>query len=397
VVAQQVVVTSGASSNRPVVATTVVPVLVPLVSVEVAPASPVGFDLAAPLFGDELVPEFDLELSDGAIDDLRDRPYEWVEGALVYEGVRFEPVGVRLKGQNSFLPIDEKPSIKVKLNAYVEGMDLLELEELTFNNMSTDTSMMHERVAYRLFREHGLVASRANHAVVRINGEDRGLYTLVETVEEELLALWYADPAGAMWELHDAEFDDLSVPEFEHESGPDDRDALQEIADALEAGGEAGYEAADAWVDWEQFVDFTAAAAVVGQYDCYPWRTPGDDAHLYFDPADGKMDLLPHGMDETFRNGGRDVFDAPGLLFQACLASADCAADYEASVWDAQATSESFDLLAYAEEVQAQIQALAAADPARPYTFAEVEDGQAHMLDFIDQRADELSDQLGAP
>jgi hypothetical protein len=377
---------------------TTVPGVSPNVAEESVPPAPTGFDLAEPLFSDDAIPAFALELSDDALDSLRSDPYLWVDGAMIYEGVRFDPVGIRLKGQNSFLPVDEKPSLKVKLNHAVEGWDLYQLEELTFDNMSTDLSMMHERVAYRLFREHGLPAARANHATLAINGEDRGLYTLVENVDEELLALWYpGDATGSMFEMADVDFVDADVDGFELESGVDDRTGLQALADALEPGGQAAYTAAADWVDWDQFVEYTAAAAVIGQFDSYPWRTPGDDAHLYFDPADGKLDALPHGMDETFSREDRDLFDAPGLLFQACLADPGCAADYEASLLDVQATADTFDLLAFAEEVQAEIATLVAADPARPYTEAEVDDGQAEMLDFIANRADQLDDQLGGP
>jgi spore coat protein CotH len=380
-----------------VVTTTAAPQVVPVVIEEFSPDAPTGFDEAAELFRDDVIPEFELELSDEAIDALRSDPYTWVEGALVYEGARFEPVGIRLKGQNSFLPIDEKPSLKVKLDEYVDGLDLLGLEEIAFDNMSTDFSMMHERVSYRLFREVGVPAARANHAVIRVNGEDRGLYTMVENVDEDLLELWYPDSSGVMWELADVEFTDVYVDWFELESGPDDRAALQAIADALELGGKAAYDAAADWVDWDQFVDFVAAAAVAGQFDCYPWRSPGDDAHLYFDPADGKMDFLPHGMDETFVRETRSVYDGSGLLFAACLADPGCADDYESSIWDAQAIAESIDLLGYAKEVRDQIEALAEDDPARPYTMADVEAGQDEMLDFIENRADQLSALIGGP
>jgi spore coat protein CotH len=387
-------VTSSTSGDLAVITQSVAPVLAPETGEEQTPAAPTGFDLAAELFSDDVVPEFDVELSDAAMDDLRSSPYEWVEGALVYQGARFEPVGVRLKGENSFLPIDEKPSIKVKLDLFVDGLDLLGLEELTFDNMSGDRSMMHERVSYRLFRESGLAASRANHAAVRINGEDRGLYTLVENVDEELLELWYPDPTGSLWELHDVDFVDADVASFEAEHGSDDRAPLQAIADAIETFPPLAYAAAEPWVDWDQFVRFVGAAVVVGQFDSYPWRTPGDDVHLYFDPADGRMDLLPHGMDETFSHG-HSAFDAGGLLFAACMANPGCADDYVDAVWDAQDVAEAMDLLGYAETVRDQIRPLAEADPARPYTMAEVEDEQDTMLAFIDDRADDLANDLG--
>jgi hypothetical protein len=45
--------------------------------------------------------------------------------------------------------------------------------------------------------------------------------------------------------------------------------------------------------------------------------------------------------------------------------------------------------------VRDQIAALADDDPARPYTMDEVESEQDEMLEFIRERADQLSDLLG--
>jgi hypothetical protein len=357
---------------------------------EHAPESPTGFALAADLF-DEHVPEFDLTLSEAALEALRVDPYTWVEGTFTYGGITYDPVGIRLKGHNSFEPIDAKPSLKVKLD-HVENWDLMGLENLTLDNMSSDKSMIRERLAYRLFRELGLPAARANHAVVRINGEDRGLYTLVETVNQDFLELWYPDATGPMWEAAGVEYTDVEIVDFEIESGVDDRAPLQAIADALELGDPLAYDEAGRWVDWAQFVDFVATTLVIGQFDSYPWSTPGNDIHVYVDPADGLLDTVPHGMDETFDVDRYDPYSAVGLLFLTCMANPACAADYDASIWDAQDVAEQMDLLGYAEDVQAEIDELAYLDPRRPYTYEQVLNNQAKVLDFIASRREILSE-----
>jgi hypothetical protein len=362
----------------------------PYVTEEHVPESPSGFALAAALF-DEPLPEFDLTLSDEALEALRVDPYTWVEGTFTYGGATYDPVGIRLKGNNSFEPIDAKPSLKVKLD-HVENWDLMGLENLTFDNMSSDKSMIRERLAYRVFRELGLPAARANHAVVRINGEDRGLYTLVETVNHDFLELWYPDATGSLWEAAGVEYVDEEIVDFEIESGVDDRAPLQAVADALELGDPLAYDEAGYWVDWPQFVDFVATTLVVGQFDSYPWSTPGNDMHVYVDPADGLLDTVPHGMDETFEDDRYDPYSGVGLLFLTCMANPACVDDYDASIWDAQAVAEQIDLLGYAEEVQAEIDAMAYLDPRRPYTYEQVLTNQARVLDFIASRREILSE-----
>lgn len=369
----------------------------PVVREEVAPPTPTGFDIAADLFTDGVMPEFDVELSDAALASLRLDPITWVEAALVYRGVRYEPIGVRLKGSHSFRTIDEKPALKISLNKFVPGRDLFGIDELTLNNMVTDPTMMAERLAYRMFREMGLPASRANHALVRINGESRGLYMLLETLDDEFLALRYADPSGSLFEVSNADFTWEYLDQFEPESGPGDLTGLQNIADAFATAGADVVAATDPWIDWTEIVDFNALTAVIGQHDSYPWHAPGDDAHIYFDPADGKMEMLPHGMDETFQDRDYDILGGPGLLLTSCLATPDCAADYVASVWEVQATIERIDLVGYARDVQAEIAPWAVAEPGGLFTTLEIADGQETLFRYIETRPEYLAEQIGAP
>ena len=178
-------------------------------------------------------------------------------------------------------------------------------------------------------------------------------------------------------------------------SGPEDPAALQAIADALAVPGPDGVAATAAWIDWDQFVDFVAATVVVGQYDGYPWHSPGDDAFVWFDPASGRMTTLPHSLDETFVRDDHDPFSGHGLLLRTCLESPTCADDYVTSIWDAQATAARFDLAQYARDVQAQIASLAVADPARPYTVDEIVDAQADLIDFVVDRSEHLTALIG--
>ncbi len=347
------------------------------------------------LFDEASIATFGLELSAEATEALRVDPDDWVEAALVYRGVRFEPVAVHLKGNRGFLPIDEKPSFKIDLNRFAHGLELLGAKDLTLNAMATDASMMRERLAYRLFREHGLPASRASHVELTIDGEPRGLYTLVESVNDDLLALWFADPSGTMFEMSDVDFLRRDVGDFELESGADDRVPLEGISDALTLEPEEAGVAADPWLDWAAFTTFAAATAVSGQFDSYPWRTPGDDVHLYFDPTDGRGVFLPHGLDETFKRRNYDIFSGRGLLLASCLEVPSCREAYVAEVRAVQDTAERMDLLGHALAVQEQIRTAVEADPARPYTLEAVAEAQALVLDFVATRRDHLERQLG--
>lgn len=367
----------------------------PAATVEEIPAA--AWDDGA-LFSDEVLPDFGIELSKESLAALQAAPYDYAEGALVYDGRRYEPVGIRTKGENSWQPITAKPSLKVKLDAYDDGpRHLLGHTELTLQNMDNDPSMMHERLAYLVYREAGVPAARATHATVTLNGAPLGLYTHVETVGAGLLARWFEDTGGSLFEQWDVDFTDAYVDGFELEHGPDDRSHIQGLADAMELPDPtAAVAAGAAHLSWESFQRYWAVGAVVGQFDAYPYSSPGDDCHVYADPTSDVLHYLPHGLDETFSSStGAVETGAGGLLAATCRQDPGCRAAWLAEVEAALDVADRVDLLGRAQAVQEQIAPLVAADARRPYDDAEVAAAQDAMLAFIGGRRAELARQLG--
>jgi hypothetical protein len=354
-------------------------------------------DVSELLLGTDVVIELDIVLSQAAIAALRTSPREWVMGALEFAGRRIEPIGVRLKGQNSFKSIDSKPAFKVSIDKYVKGAELLGVDDLTFNNMVSDGTMVHERIAYRAARLLGIPASRSNHAVVSVNGVAYGLYAHVETVDRHLLRRWYQDDTGSLYEAADADFVAAQVPLFQHDSGPDDRSALFALAEALTMPGPAAISAAAAIVDFESFFAYWGMAAVIGQFDAFPYSTPGDDYHLYIDPTSGLMKFMPWGMDETFSFPERDVMIISSVLAKRCLQDTGCTAGVHAAIWDALARIEAAGLLSEFDLVVQQIAPHVAADTRKPFSAGQVINAQADMRAFIAGRRTELTSQLPAP
>ncbi len=100
-------------------------------------AVPAAGDMSERVLGYDLIPQFDLEISDDNIASLRAAPATWVQASLVYEGRSYGPVGVNLKGTSSFQPIDGKPGFRVNVNKFVSGARFFGLKEFLLNNMTT--------------------------------------------------------------------------------------------------------------------------------------------------------------------------------------------------------------------------------------------------------------------
>lgn len=354
------------------------------------------------LFDEARLPEFYLTITADARNSLAREPYEYVEAMLEFEGQTYGPIGLRTKGENSWRPFSQKSSLKFDFNRYEGGPDrFYGLKGLTFQAMNEDYSMMHERVAYRIYRELGVPAVRAHHAIIYVNGELYGLFTMLDTVDDLLLERVMADPTGNMWEQHDGEFADdyINLPStsrpdegFFHEEGVDDRAKLQALADALE--GADPYAAAGEHLSWEGFLRYWAGSALTRNFDAYPSRYAGDDCHVYHDPTLDKLTYLPHGVDETFYYDA-DFLSMGGLLATTCAADPACRDDFARITYEGVDTVEALDIASWARDIQAQIQPWVEADPNRNYTVREVTFYQLDMMDKIENSRGYVGSVLG--
>lgn len=359
---------------------------------------PAAGDLSAPLYDTSTVIELALELSDEAAASLRQDPDSYVPADLVYQGRRYGPVGLRLKGSNSFQPFDEKPSFRINVNEFIEGATFLGLRDLTLNNMNDDASMLRERLAYEFARDIGVPASRAAHAMITVNGQLYGLYISVETVRRRMLARWFEDSEGPLFEATDVDFRAELIPAYELESGPDDRTLLWGLAEALAASDpDQAIAAAGAYASMSEFIRYWAMCSVIGQFDGFPFSDPGDDYFVYADPTSGRLWFMPWGMDETWLAPDSDPKRVASVLARQCAASPACFRTWVDEVWRLVAVLEDGDYLARAEAIAAQIAPHVALDSRRKYDDATVAIFQEAVRYFIITRRRWLVTELPAP
>ena len=345
-----------------------------------------GPDTSEDFLGYDAFPEVAIELSEEAISSLEAEPRVYVEADVTFEGVTHH-VGLRLKGQNSFQPIGEKPSFRISVDQYDPNERIASLKDIVLNNMANDPSMMHERLAYLVAREAGLPASRATHARVTVNGEFYGLYTALEAVKKRMLKRWFEDEEGPLFEAPDVDFADQYIDAYELESGDDDRSALEGLAAALAmADPDEALAAAAEHADVDQLIRFWATCAVIGQFDSFPYSNPGDDYFVYVDPTDRKIRVLPWGMDETFFAADHDILTINSVFATTCMASTTCYEAFQQQVYDVLQLTEEMDLESERLRVAEQIAPDVADDTRKPYPTDMVVDLQAAQGYFIRER-----------
>ncbi|HUQ01065.1 MAG TPA: CotH kinase family protein [Kofleriaceae bacterium] len=354
-------------------------------------------DLTEQILGYDRMPAMELLVSAANVAALEAEPFVDVPAQIVFQGRTYGPVGLRLKGQNSFQTFSRKPSLRINVDEFEDKAKFWGLKDLTLNNMSLDPSQMHERLAYWVMRNAGMPASRANHLVLTVNGQLYGLYANVETVKKQMVARWFADNTGPLFEGTDVDFAAQYIDRYELESGPNDRSMLSGAATALTMSGDAAIAAAANYVDMARFQKFWAVCSVIGQFDSFPYSLPGDDYFAYADPTSDRLVFMPWGMDETFFSGNTDVTQTSSILAQRCKESPSCFDAYKAETMAIQGMTETMGLAAERTRVAAQIAPFTVMDTRKPWTNEQVTAAQDAMRWFISGRRNHLNTMLAPP
>jgi hypothetical protein len=119
-----------------------------------------------------------------------------IPARLRYQGVDYDSVGVRFKGQTSyFMNNSQKKSFNISMDFVKNGQKLKGYKTLNLNNSFQDASFMREVLYYRLIRKHS-PAAKANFVRLYINDQDWGVYQNVQQLNKDFLEEWYESNDG---------------------------------------------------------------------------------------------------------------------------------------------------------------------------------------------------------
>jgi len=363
-------------------------------------------DPSAALFALDQVHSIDIELSGEAIDSLWASPYEYVEGGFAIDGYGLPSVGIRLKGKiGSFRELDGKAAFKIDFNRFVSGQTFLGLEKLNLNNMVQDLSFVHERTAYDLFNAVGVHAPRVGYGWVRLNGDDYGLYSLVEVYDDVFLEQRYDDPSGNLYDgdyylwpddSHTLiDFVDGQYQYFDLDEGVDvglsDVAAVVDAVDAVN-GTDQFTSVVGALVDLEQFALFWATDVWIGQCDGYVHYT--NNYRVYFDPHDGLADLMPWDPDWAFF-ANTPITSPVGVLAVGCKADPACHAHFLDALQHAGQAAHDAHLEPQLDHLLPMLQPFIESDPRREAELDTVTQHQEDLYTWLQTRSATLEHTSG--
>lgn len=118
---------------------------------------------------------------------------------MVVNGVNYDSVGVKFKGNSSYNNPSDKKSFKIDMNEYISGQEIDGLKKFNLNNGFKDPTLMREKLFLDFLREINVPAPRCTYAKVYINNTYWGLYMLVEEVNKKFLEQRFGDDAGNLF------------------------------------------------------------------------------------------------------------------------------------------------------------------------------------------------------
>lgn len=245
---------------------------------------------------------------------------EYVHANLTIEDQQFTDIAVRYKGNGTLrrgIPLG-KVSLKADLNKYVAGQKLDKFTKLNFNNNVSDTSWMHEVLAYRLYREAGVPASRTSFARVFItvtgqrNNAYQGLYSIVEEVDGHFAEDHFGNKDGLFfkpvipstftylgddWKKYNQIYDPKRAPSQQEEKRVIDFSRIVTSASDAEFAARAGD-----FIDLEEFARYMAVTVWLSNFDSI--LDDGQNYYLYLDAKTQKFTFIPWDLDRAFGQFG---------------------------------------------------------------------------------------------
>jgi hypothetical protein len=347
---------------------------------------------AAQLFQDQQIIDVHVALPAEAAEALRRDPRSYARGCVAIGASAYPDAGIRLKGHSSFRPLDDRPSLTLRLSGGGAGDGESArpppgLGRLHLHSMVQDRSMVHESLAYRVFRELGVPAPRTGYVRLWLDGSLAGLYLAVESVDRQFLRDHFGEATG---DLFEASFDDLApeyVQQFEHDQVADPtRAPLRALVQRVTTTPEQTFFAERGSVDTAPFLGFLAAEAVIGHWDGYH---KSHNYRLYHRPDADRWVFLPWGTDQTFEIP-LGPFDSQGRLAQLCFQQARCRASYAARLLEAVERLDELAAHGAVEALAAHIAADLAADPRRPFHEEVYRLFQAQTSAYLRERGHKL-------
>lgn len=363
------------------------------------------------VFSDTLFATYTLTISDVDWTYIQNGDKDtWRTAELGWQGETVKQVAVR--AANTPAAATLKPSVRLKFDEFVPDRKWRTLNHLNLDSMVDDKTFLRERIGLWTHRMSEVPAPRSVHARLVVNGTYLGVYEVREEVRKAFAEYHWGNNDGNLYEIQKmdvAGFDHYAwrgadpatyVPSIwdpkTNETGGNYADVVA-LLDVLNNAPAASRRAQlDTLIDLSDFLGYLAASTAIADPDGLTGEK-GNNNHFWYHREDNnKMEIVAWDPDKTFGYPQLDgVFNSTFGLWTRFSQSA-------ATSWiQAEATAnvsyqnkirkvadEPFSIVGIQiDAVYNQIKDAVYADPYKPMSNAEFDQGPAKLKEWIANRS----------
>jgi spore coat protein CotH len=242
--------------------------------------------------------------------------FEYVKADLTIDGHLLKDVGVRFKGNSSYMVAARhlKRPFKVDLDRQLREQTWGGLRKLTLNNLVMDPTVAREALSFAVYRAAGVPAPRTAFVQLSITVPGKydkafvGLYALIETVDSTFLKDRFGESKGLLLKperVGPLDFLGEQWSAYESRYRPKapaskaDQQRLIEFIKLVQQADEARFrKEISSFLDLDLFLRYLAATVALSSMDSFVGL--GHNYYLYLDPKRNKFVFLPWDTDHSF-------------------------------------------------------------------------------------------------
>jgi len=375
-------------------------------------SSPAVAQTADELFDDSVLQEIRLTVSP---DDWNQFKINYMASTyysadISWRGIEVQNIGIRHRGTGS--RSGTKPYLGLKFDQYTKGQQFLGLSSLRLKNVIQDPSFLHDRLSMLLFRQRGIPAPREAYARLYVNDEYRGLYLIIEEVDNKFLDRVFGEHGGCLYsynwvgEYHFEYLGDdpaLYAPDrFEPKSCQSETDpaALVEMIRTVNQASDENFPGeVSEFLDLGSFLNYVAVESFLAEWDGFLGHLGMNNFYLYRLEGTKRFQFIPWDKEQGFGDPQHSIWHQVDLnvLTLRALSYPELYDGYldalRRTALEAGGTGGWLDNVL--EWFYAQIRLAALEDPFKPASNEEFENAVNATREYIRQRYDFVLSQVG--
>ena len=274
-----------------------------------------GLDLASEFYRSGSIQSIELTVSPEDLAKLQRALPEriYVPATFRWQDTTIPRVAVRYKGDSSSHPgHPHKRSFLIKFNEYIKEQRFLGLRRVALDNGIQFGSLFSECLITDVLRDQGIPASRCNHARLKLNGKNMGVYVNVERLDASFLESRFGSSTGLLYKVHhggaganlqyagDAIEPYQATFDSKTDAADEGYESLVQWIQSIDSKPATSYgEQLEATFEWENFLRTTAIMLFAGAFDQLTGWNP-HNYYLYRHPESERWHYLPWDLDVGF-------------------------------------------------------------------------------------------------